>query len=119
MASEEEVVQFLKEVKELMRKGRWDFIPRKKNMEGLAALGLTILLAKREIMTLSVRHYDRGPLQDNDRPGELWEFIKDIDSQEAYIKLKINQRGCVCISFHPSSGLKTLPFTQNKGGHHE
>ena len=83
-------------------------------MEGLATLGLTIPLAKREIMTLEVRHYDRGPLPYKDRPGEVWEFIKSIDSQKAYIKLKINQQGCVCISFHPSSGPTTLPFAQNK-----
>lgn len=114
MVSEEEVVQFLKEVKKLLREGKWTFIPRQKNMEGIAQLGLTIPLAKREIMTLSLKHYDRGPLIDNDRPGHVWEFIKNIDTQEAYIKLKINQQGCVCISFHPSGGPKTLPFARDK-----
>ncbi|WP_208926432.1 hypothetical protein [Desulfitobacterium hafniense] len=44
MVSEEEVVQFLKEVKKLIGEGKWDFIPRKKNLKGLAELGLTIPL---------------------------------------------------------------------------
>lgn len=114
MISEEEVVSFLTEVKRLITEGRWDFIPRKKNLEGLTKLGLTIPLAKREILSLALKHYDRGPLDDKDRPGQVWEFIKDIDMQEAYIKLKINQQGCVCISFHPSAGPKTLPFALDK-----
>ncbi|BAE86296.1 type II toxin-antitoxin system MqsR family toxin [Desulfitobacterium hafniense] len=114
MVSEEEVVQFLKEVKKLIGEGKWDFIPRKKNLKGLAELGLTIPLAKREILSLALKHYDRGPLEDKDRPGQIWEFIKNIEMQEAYIKLKINQQGCVCISFHPSNGPKTLPFAQDK-----
>ncbi|HVJ49293.1 type II toxin-antitoxin system MqsR family toxin [Desulfitobacterium sp.] len=110
MISKEEVVQFLQEVKGLIRKGKWDFIPRRKNLLGIAVFGLTISQAKQEILKLNYTDYDRGPLKDNDKPGEVWEFIKDIDTQEAYIKLKIDVRGCVCVSFHPSNGPKTFPF---------
>ena len=46
MVAEEEIVQFFKEVKKLLHEGKWTFIPRQKNIEGLAQLGLTIPLSK-------------------------------------------------------------------------
>ena len=107
----EEVNQFLESAKSLIKQGKFDLIPRKKNIDGLALLGLTLRLAKLELLELSYRHYDRGPIPDRDRQGEMfWEFIKDIDSQQAYIKIKIDRRGCACISFHPSNGPISLPF---------
>lgn len=93
--------------------GNWTFIKRQKNLAGLAALGLTIAQAKLEVLNLSYLDYDRGPLPDNDVTGDVvWEFIKDRNDglPPIYIKLKIDRRGCVCLSFHPSSGPITLPF---------
>lgn len=112
MSDREAVEAFLREIKRLIRAGAWTFIEREKNIKGLALLGLTISLAKAEVLSLSYKHYDRGPLPDQDRVwnGEIWEFVKDIDGLPVYIKLKIDRRGCVCIGFHPSKGPKTLPF---------
>lgn len=111
MATVEEIEQFLAQAKLLLHAGKWEMIPRKKNLEGLALLGITIQQAKAELFRLTFRHYDRGPINDSDRPGEkVWEFIKEVGSIDAYIKLKIDCRGCVCIGFHPSSGPKTLPY---------
>ena len=111
MASIEEINSFLNKAKSLIQAGKWTFIPRSKNMQRLTNLGLTIPLAKKELLSLSFRDYDRGPIDDRDRPGELWEFIKGIGRQEAYIKLKIEmEANCLCLSFHPSSGPKTLPY---------
>ncbi len=111
IASIEEVKQFLENAKSLIRQGRHDFIPRKKNLDGLALLGLTIKLAMLELVDLSYRQYDRGPILDTDRPPDIvWEFIKEIDSNQAYIKIKIDRRGCVCLSFHPSKGPISLPY---------
>lgn len=53
---------------------------------------------------MSYRNYDRGPLfGDIGDGGHVWEFIKDIDGVWVYIKLRIDVRGCVCISFHEAN----------------
>lgn len=41
-----------------------------------------------------------------DMNSEIFEFIKVINKKDVYIKLTINDRGAVCLSFHIS----------NKGG---
>ncbi len=111
MATKEEVEKILREFKSLIKQGRWTFIERKVNLQGLAGLGLTVSQAKAEILGLSFRHYDRGPEVDRDREGDsIWEFIKSIGAQQVYIKLKIDKRGCVCLSFHRSDGPTKLPF---------
>ncbi|MFZ3372246.1 MAG: hypothetical protein WA131_04375 [Desulfitobacteriaceae bacterium] len=111
MTSVEEINRFLLQAKILIRKNEYQLIPRKKNMDDLANLGLTIRLAMQEILELTFRHYDRGPLPDTDRQSDfVWEFIKEICSQQIYIKLKIDFRGCVCLSFHLSGGPTTLPY---------
>ena len=53
-------------------------------------------------MSLTYKDYDRGPLPDNigGDGSSVWEFVKNIDDVMVYIKLKIDARGCVCISFH-------------------
>ena len=111
MVTKKEIQKMLKEFKALIRQDRWTFVERRVNLQGLAALGLTVSQAKAEIIGLSYRHYDRGPEADRDRAGEfIWEFIKRIGSQNVYIKLKIDARGSVCLSFHRSVGPTTLPF---------
>ena len=106
----EQIEVFLREVKRLIESGDWRMVPRKKNLTGLADLGLSIQGAKKELLGLSYRHYDRGPLPDKDRDGDVWEFIKPVNKDRVYIKLKIDSRGCVCMSFHRSQGPTTLPF---------
>lgn len=103
---------FLKDIKRLIREGKWNFINRRKNIIGLSLLGMTVHEARLEVLGLSYRHYDRGPLPDRDRSGEMWEFIKRDGALPIYIKLKIDHRGCVCIGFHPSNGPTTLPFKE-------
>ena len=107
MVTKKEIEKMLREFKALIRQDRWTFIERRVNLQGLAALGLTVPQAKAEILGLNYRHYDRGPEADRDRDGE---FIKRIGSQKVYIKLKIDTRGCVCLSFHRSVGPTSLPF---------
>lgn len=110
---EREIIEaFLKDIKHLIREGKWNFINRRKNIIGLSILGMNVDEAKLEVLGLSYRHYDRGPLPDQDRGGEIWEFIKWKGALPIYIKLKIDHRGCVCIGFHPSNGPTTLPFQE-------
>lgn len=110
MTTIEEIESFLRKAKSLIRQGRWTFVPRKKNLDGLAELGITIHQAKMEILALTYRHYERGPIGDRDAEGDLWEFIKEFEATPIYIKLKIDDRGCVCISFHLAIGPTSLPY---------
>lgn len=101
-----EIESFLKEAKSLIRKGKYDFVPRRKNMQSLAKYGLSIIDAKEEIVELKVENYYKGPKEDFDRtrPGAIWEFKKQIDSNLFYVKLKITEingeRVLKCIGFH-------------------
>ncbi len=104
---------FLEQIKrEMTKSDRFVFVERKANMDSLANLGFSIKAARNEIMSLTYQDYDRGPLPDHDqtRPGSIWEFIKNVDGIEVYIKLKLDPyRGCVCLSFHKSEGPVMLP----------
>lgn len=96
---------FLRDFKNIATKGRGiDFVPRKKNIESLAKLGLNKKAAKSEILNLSVSDYCDGPKPDTDRSGEVWEFGKEILGKEVYIKLKVAQvkgdKIAKCLSFH-------------------
>lgn len=56
------------------------------------------------MLGLSVADYSAGPKPDRDRGGDIWEFGKDIDGYEVYIKLKVasvdDAMIAKCISFH-------------------
>lgn len=105
-ASTSDIVIYLTNVKKLLSAGKYDFVPRRKNMQALAQHGLTITDAKNEILGLVVSDYYKGPKQDLDsnRPGDIWEFKKNIDGTQFYVKVKIVQENgediLKCIGFH-------------------
>lgn len=105
-ASTTDIVTFLQKVKRLITTGKYDFVPRRKNMQALAQHGLTIIDAKFEILELVVGDYYKGPKQDLDpnRPGDVWEFKKDVDGTQFYVKVKIVQENgediLKCLGFH-------------------
>ena len=105
-ASNGQIVAYLAEVKRLLSAGKYDSVPRRKNMQALAQHGLTITDAKNEILGLVVADYYKGPKQDHDpnRPGDIWEFKKDIDGMQFYVKVKIFRENgediLKCIGFH-------------------
>ena len=105
-ANSADIVLLLERVKRLISAGRYDFVPRRKNMQALAAHGLTIPDAKAEILGLVVGDYYKGPKQDYDpnRPGDIWEFKKNIDGAQFYVKIKIVQENgediLKCLGFH-------------------
>lgn len=87
--------------------GKFLPIPRKKNLDTLAKLGLTWQDAKEEIYTLSEREYYKGPMLDRDAPNSdhFWVFHKRIDGELLYIKFKVlyQEDGSVkLVSFHIS-----------------
>ena len=76
---------YLIKIKKLLSSGKYDFVPRKKNLESLSMLGFTI-------------DYDK------DKIGKIWVFKKKLEGYKFYIKLKIvsedNNDILRCISFH-------------------
>ena len=105
-ASGSDIASYLTEVKRLLSAGKYDFVPRRKNMQTLAQHGLTIADAKNEILGLVVGDYYKGPKQDFDpkRPGDIWEFKKQIDGMKFYVTVKIVQDNgediLKCLAFH-------------------
>lgn len=101
-----DIAAYLSKAKRLLSAGKYDFVPRRKNMQALAQHGLTITDAKNEILGLVVSDYYKGPKQDLDpnRPGDIWEFKKNIDGMRFYVKVKIVQENgedvLKCLSFH-------------------
>lgn len=89
-----------------MTAGKYVFVPRGKNMQALSDHNLTIADAKSEILGLVVGNYYKGPKQDFDpaQPGDIWEFKRDVDGEQFYVKLKIQNRNgqdvLKCLSFH-------------------
>lgn len=113
LASEEEIKSFLSEAKQFISEGKRDFIKRTYNhpsgekirwMQALLDIGLTnVEQVWNETLGLTPRDYMDGPVTDNDRPGDgkvIWIFKKNINGVRTYIKIKIDHRGCVCLSFH-------------------
>ncbi len=101
-----DITLFLEKMKKLLSTGKYDFVPRRKNMQALARHGLTIADAKSEILGLVAGDYYKGPKQDLDpnRPGDIWEFKKDVDGTQFYVKVKIVQENgenvLKCLGFH-------------------
>lgn len=107
-ATKDEINKFLLEVKSTISKSSSNFylIPREKNMKYIASIGLSIPNVMYEIMNLTYKNYFNGPCQDDNSSytGFIWEFGKDEETFQIYIKLKIKQtsKGKIvqCLSFH-------------------
>lgn len=96
-----EVNNFLAIVRYSISNNNFRFADRKETLDGIAQLGITIEQAVEEVNTLTYQDYYRGPSKDHNRDGrDVWEFVKDLDEEKAYIKLKIDSSGCLCLSFH-------------------
>lgn len=105
--------EFLLDVKKLVSSDKKDFIKRSYRdsegktirwIEALLTIGLTeISQVWDEILDLAISDFHEGPCLDHDRPNDgkiIWIFKKEINEKQTYIKLKIDKRGCVCLSFH-------------------
>lgn len=106
-ATTEEIEAFLAEVREAISCGRCIFVPRCKNMDSLAQLGLTVSDALDEVKSLSVSDYLKGPEPDYNpsEPDPIWAFVKNVEGHPFYIKAKVVQKqpsSARVISFHIS-----------------
>ena len=95
---------------------KFTFVHRKKNMESLYQLGVTIDDVKNEIFKLTLRNYISGPSKDKDRAiGNMWIFGTAINDFEIYIKLSDNFNYSIakCISFHKADFRCDYPYKEN------
>jgi hypothetical protein len=108
-----ETLRFLARFKKAGSAGHVQLINRPENNDTIRDLGLTWPLCEELLLALSTKDFSSGPLDDRDRPGELWVFGKRI-GREIYIKLKVYQCGgrdyAKCISFHYSEAPLTYPL---------
>lgn len=118
-AQPKKIVEFLKLYKEIAQK-KFTFISRKKNLDSITDLGITITQAKTIIMQLTYENYYKGPEEDKDRKGiNIWEFGVKVDGEEIYIKLSedLSWGTAKCISFHKAEYKISYPY--GKGGKDE
>ena len=112
LATKEEVSSFLEKAKDLLCRGSFLFVSRRKNLQSLAEFGLTIFDAKEEIWDLRTKDYYKGPKKDFDKPGYIWEFKKVIHKKKFYIKLKISEENgkevLKCLGFHKDDFAQSL-----------
>ncbi len=99
------ILQYIAKVKKLVSSGLWVLVPRKKNLDTLSNLGLTILDVKNELLSLEFNDYQRGPEVDYSYSGDIWIFKRNIGTVQLYIKLKIDIANdgteiLKCLSFH-------------------
>ncbi len=105
-ANSSDISEFLEKMKKLISIGKYDFVPRKKSLQSLAKYGLTVMDAKDEMLGLVVADYYKGPKKDFDssKPGDIWEFKKQIEDVQFYVKVKIvlenDEEILKCLGFH-------------------
>ena len=111
-----QVTLFLMLFKELSQNA-FTFAERKRSLDTMAQLGITVEQAKGEILGLTYQDYYRGPISDRgSKGGEYWEFGKVICGEQVFIKLKANSEHgvAICFSFHIPD--KTIEYPYKKGG---
>lgn len=110
-----DILNFLKEFKIKVSAGEMNFIPRKINIDSLAALGMTIQDAENLILSLTEKEYCKGPESDNNgSSGNIWVFGAAIETDLIYIKLKLDLDEAKCLSFHIANFSMQFPH-QNSG----
>ncbi|KAF0250284.1 MAG: hypothetical protein FD167_306 [bacterium] len=115
MATVIEVTKFLREFKQTIDNSGLYFIPRKVNRDGIAKLGLMVGDVKDVIGSLTYQNYSSGPESDQDgSAGEIWIFGTIINSQNVYIKIKLDKGAAKCLSLHPADFRVKQPY--NFGG---
>jgi len=101
MTSNQEVEEFLAQLRLAIAEGRYQLVPRKKNLDDIARLGLSVRMAKSIVIELAPEDYLKGPEWDLDgSEGDVWVFGKIIEETQIYIKLKLEKGNVKVLSFH-------------------
>lgn len=71
-----EILLFLNKSKKLLSNNKYVFVPRRKNLQDLAAIGLSATDAKSEIFSLMLDNYYRGQKEDFwfKNSWQIWNF---------------------------------------------
>lgn len=111
MSSQSDVENFLSDMRAGISAGKAILIPRKKNLDTLAKLGILPKDAFQEAQNLSFADYICGPEIDQDFPNtdKLWVFKTMIDSNCIYIKVKVE--------YQVNGKVKFLSFHFDEPGH--
>jgi hypothetical protein len=92
MATRQDVVDFLNLLKGAVMLGNLHVRNREKNTQGLLDLGISADERKDVILGLVPEDYMAGPKPDDtDLAKEVWEFGKNVEGTEVYIKLRVVQ----------------------------
>lgn len=111
----DEIKSFLRTCKEHIDNERFELVERRKCLQTLTELEMTVEDAESAILALQPSNYVKGPESDYDASevGDIYVFGADQSSVELYIKLKCDsKRGCVCISFHRAEWPLTYPYRE-------
>jgi len=117
-ASRQEVVEFLRSFKAAMEFGQFHLLDRRKNLQGLVDLGLTIDGMKEVLAQLGVDNYCAGPEPEHDDSSkEVWFFGYNLNEIEVYIKLRLaevsnwkNPSAAIVWSFHEAEYTLRYPL---------
>lgn len=115
MVQRHQVVLFLELMKTTARR-RFVFVGRKKNLDMLAALGISRTHAESLVMGLKPEDYVRGPEADHNNPVlDVWVFGLSASGREIYVKLQLllEPPSCVCISFHEPDRPMRYPLRES------
>jgi hypothetical protein len=118
MAAREEVVGFLNLFKSCIVLNRLAVKDRAKNRQALIHLGITPDQRRDILLGLVPEDYVAGPKPDDtDDTKEVWEFGRDVEATEVYIKLRVVQdprkKGvyrAMVWSFHPAEHPMNYPL---------
>lgn len=105
IVSPEEVERFLRKFQSACSRNGIVFLERKKNLQALLDLEISVAERAGIIGKLTYRNYYKGPRLDAMRPGgEFWEFGSVVKGKELYIKLALGLTDgpALCFSFHPA-----------------
>ncbi len=90
-------------------------VPRDKNNQALAAVGLTPAQRRDIIMGLGAEDYVAGPMPDEEHPDQMvWIFGQTVEQAEMYIKLILRELAAgflaKCLSFHAAEHAMRYPL---------
>jgi len=118
MTNWDEVVSFLGLFKSCVFSDRYVLKNREKNRQGLIDLGITPDQRRETLLGLTPEDYHAGPKPDDtDDTKEVWEFGRDVEGVEVYIKLRVVQNPrkktvhhATVWSFHPAEHPMKYPL---------
>lgn len=120
MIARSDIVDFLNLFKGCLECGFYHVKDREKNLQGLIELGMTPGERGEVLLGLTPEDYHAGPKPDDtDDTKEVWEFGKDVEDTEVYIKLRVIEdpkcKGrylAMVWSFHPAEHRIRYPLKE-------